>query len=91
MTAWVKDSTERLGGLDGAVNVAGVEREGGRHLADSRDEDWDFVMGINGAGVFYCLRAELQQMLKGGGGSIVSESPCQFPGLVLTMIFTVNR
>lgn len=72
VTKWIKDSAEKLGGLDGAANVAGVEREGGRHLADSRDEDWDFVMGINGAGVFYCMRAQLQQMLANGGGSIVS-------------------
>lgn len=60
-----------MGGLNGAANVAGVEREGGRHLADSRDEDWDFVMGINAAGVFYCMRAQLQEMMKSGGGSIV--------------------
>ena len=56
VTAWIQDSAKKLGNLDGAVNVAGVEREGGRHLAESRDEDWDFVMGVNGAGVFYCLR-----------------------------------
>ncbi len=71
VTAWVQDSAARMGGLDGAANVAGVEREGGRHLADSRDDDWDFVMGINAGGVFYCMRAELQAMLGGGGGSIV--------------------
>lgn len=72
VTEWIENSARKLGGLDGAANVAGVEREGGRHLADSRDEDWDFVMGINGAGVFHCMRAQLQQMLKNGSGSIVS-------------------
>lgn len=69
--AWVENSTKQLGGLNGAANIAGVEREGGRHLADSRNEDWDFVMGINCTGVFYCMRAQLNQMLN-NGGSIVS-------------------
>lgn len=67
---WMDETVRRLGGLDGAANIAGVEREGGRHLADSRDEDWDFVMGVNCTGVFYCLRAELNKMLD-KGGSIV--------------------
>lgn len=71
--AWVEESAKRLGGLNGAANIAGVEREGGRHLADSRNEDWDFIMGTNGAGVFYSMRAQLRQMLK-NGGSIVSKS-----------------
>lgn len=62
-----------MGGLNGAANVAGVERERGRHLADSRDEDWDFVMGINTTRVFYCMRVQLQEILKSGGGSIASK------------------
>jgi NAD(P)-dependent dehydrogenase (short-subunit alcohol dehydrogenase family) len=76
VTAWIEDSAKRLGGLDGAANVAGVEREGGRHLAESTDEALDFVMGINAGGVFSCTCVELQQMLKNGGGSIVSENAC---------------
>ncbi|KAH0844181.1 hypothetical protein AYO21_11537 [Fonsecaea monophora] len=92
VTEWIKNTAERLGGLDGAANVAGVEREGGRHLADSRDEDWDFVMGINGAGVFYSMRAELQQMLKGGGGSIVNvASVAGFIGLADTGIYNASK
>jgi NADP-dependent 3-hydroxy acid dehydrogenase YdfG len=60
-----------------------VEREGGRHLADSRDEDWDFVMGINCTGVFHCLRAELNKMLD-NGGSIVCTCPCCVPFSIVT-------
>ncbi|CAN5344802.1 hypothetical protein BH09PAT4_BH09PAT4_09580 [soil metagenome] len=70
--AWIEETTKRLGGLHGAANVAGVEREGLRRLADSRDEDWDFTMNVNAKGVFFCMRAQLRKMLKGGGGSIVS-------------------
>lgn len=69
--AWIDDSFKRLGSLDGAANVAGVEHEGGRYLADARDEGWDIVMGVNCTGVFYSMRAELRKMLN-VGGSIVS-------------------
>lgn len=69
--SWIDGSCNRLGGLDGAANVAGVEHEGGRYLAEARNEDWDLVMGTNCAGVFYSMRAELRKMLN-VGGSIVS-------------------
>ncbi|KAB5560333.1 oxidoreductase [Coniochaeta sp. 2T2.1] len=92
VTKWIEDTANKMGGLDGAANVAGVEREGGRHLADSRDEDWDFVMGINAAGVFYCMRAQLQQMLKNGGGSIVNvASVAAFIGLPDTGIYNASK
>lgn len=89
---WIDETVRRLGGLDGAANVAGVEREGGRHLADSRDEDWDFVMGINGSGVFHCLRAQLNKMLK-TGGSIVSRYPSlhSFPKILAVDRQIVSR
>ncbi|KAK5193105.1 hypothetical protein LTR99_001761 [Exophiala xenobiotica] len=88
---WMDETVRRLGGLDGAANIAGVEREGGRHLADSRDEDWDFVMGINCTGVFYCMRAELNKMLDNGGSIVNISSVAGFIGVADTGIYNASK
>ena len=62
---------ERYGSLDIAINNAGVGGPFAR-LADTSVEEWHRVMSINASGVFYCMKCELQQMLKQGGGKIVN-------------------
>ncbi|MEW6749740.1 MAG: SDR family oxidoreductase [Candidatus Latescibacterota bacterium] len=58
------------GGLDVAINNAGVAR---RSPAESIPvEDWDFVLGVNLRGVFLCCRAEGRVMLRQGAGSIIN-------------------
>ncbi|OAL32911.1 hypothetical protein AYO20_07702 [Fonsecaea nubica] len=91
VNAWIDDSFKRLGGLDGAANIAGVEHEGGRYLADARDEDWDIVMGINCAGVFYCMRAELRKMLNVGGSIVSISSVGGLIGLAETSIYNASK
>jgi NAD(P)-dependent dehydrogenase (short-subunit alcohol dehydrogenase family) len=71
--AMVDESVSHFGGLDVAVNCAGVA---GPLLptADYPVDDWRRVMAVNLDGVFYCLRAELAAMRESGGGSIVNIS-----------------
>jgi 2-dehydro-3-deoxy-L-rhamnonate dehydrogenase (NAD+) len=71
--AMVDDSVSHFGGLDAAVNCAGVA---GPLLptADYPVDEWRRVMDVNLDGVFYCLRAELAAMRERGGGSIVNIS-----------------
>ena len=44
-------------------------------LIDQTEENWDYVHNINLKGLWLCLKYEVQQMLKqGGGGAIVNMS-----------------
>ena len=74
--AWITDTVRHFGRLNGAANVAGVERAPGTNtfskISGITDEHWDFVNRINLTGVFYCMRAQLRVM--GTGGSIVNVS-----------------
>jgi len=69
--AMVNATVENYGGLDIALNNAGVG--GMMQNADQLEEDaWDFVMNVNLKGVWLCTKYELPVMLKGGGGSIIN-------------------
>lgn len=67
----VEEAAARYGGLDAAFNAAGVD---GEHVvtAETSLETWNRVIAVNLTGVFSCMRYEIPQMLKSGGGSIVN-------------------
>ncbi len=61
------------GKIDCAVNNAGIEAQP-MPTADCPEEDWDMVIGVNLKGTWLCLKYEIKQMLKQGGGVIVNTS-----------------
>jgi NAD(P)-dependent dehydrogenase (short-subunit alcohol dehydrogenase family) len=63
---------EFYGGLDIACNNAGIEGTPYVPTVEYEDEVWDNVMAINLKGVWLCMKAQIRQMLRGGGGSIVN-------------------
>lgn len=70
----VQKTVQKYGRLDVAFNNAGVEGQL-LPLTEQTEENWDYVHGINLKGVWLCLKYEIQQMLKqGGGGAIVNMS-----------------
>jgi len=65
---------EKYGQLDCAFNNAGIEGEGGQ-THECSEANWNQGFAINLGGVWLCMRAEIDQMLKQGkGGAIVNTS-----------------
>jgi NAD(P)-dependent dehydrogenase (short-subunit alcohol dehydrogenase family) len=70
--ALVRKTVEKFGRLDVAVNNACIEGNW-VPIAEQSEEDFDRTIAINVKGVWLCLKYEIQQMLKqGGGGAIVN-------------------
>jgi NAD(P)-dependent dehydrogenase (short-subunit alcohol dehydrogenase family) len=71
--ALVEATVSAFGRLDVAFNNAGI---GGEQAptADLSEEGWARTLGVNLSGVFYCMKYEIAQMLKQGGGAIVNNA-----------------
>lgn len=71
--AMVEYTVDTYGGLDCAVNNAGI---GGplKPLADYEIAEWKHVLDVDLNSVFYCMKYEIQTMLAAGSGSIVNMS-----------------
>ncbi len=73
--ALVDSAVEHYGRLDCAYNNAGIHaRVKDARTAEISEADWDNVMAVNLKGVWLCMKYEILQMLKQGGGSIVNAS-----------------
>ena len=60
------------GRVDVLVNNAGIHVD--RTVADTTEEEWDRILGVNLKGVFLCSKAAIPQMRRQGGGNIISIS-----------------
>jgi len=76
VAAMVAGAVKAYGRLDCAFNNAGVAgyqvNAAGKKTADWSEEAFDRMIAINLKGVWLCMRAELEQMVKQGGGAIVN-------------------
>src|SRR5665213_1544496 len=71
--AAINQIVDRFGRLDIAFNNAGVENKAAPvHEIDI--DEWDRIIGINLRGTFICMKHELAQMVKQGGGVVVNTS-----------------
>ena len=68
----VAEANERMGGLDGLINNAGVMLLGLVQGADTNE--WRTMVDVNVLGLLYCTHAALPIMRDGGGGDVVNVS-----------------
>jgi NAD(P)-dependent dehydrogenase (short-subunit alcohol dehydrogenase family) len=64
---------ERFGRLDVAFNNAGVENKA-TPLHEIELQEWDRILNINVRGTFVCMKHEIAQMVRQGGGVVVNTS-----------------
>jgi NAD(P)-dependent dehydrogenase (short-subunit alcohol dehydrogenase family) len=87
----VRKTIEAYGRLDCAFNNAGIEGQFSS-TPECTLENWQRVIGINLSGVFYCMKYEVPEMLKTGGGTIVNTSSiCGLAGIANTAAYTAAK
>ena len=70
--ALIEKTVAKFGRLDVAFNNAGIEGTW-VPITEQSEDDWDRTIDINLKGTWLCLKYEIRQMLKqGGGGAVVN-------------------
>lgn len=67
----VSSTVKKFGRIDCAFNNAGIEGET-QDTSSCTNENWQKTMDINLKGIWLCMKYEIPEMLKAGGGSIVN-------------------
>lgn len=67
----IEQIVKKYGRIDIAFNNAGVDGDVAKTV-DCSIENWNNVMEVNINGTFYCMKYEINEMLKTGAGAIVN-------------------
>jgi NAD(P)-dependent dehydrogenase (short-subunit alcohol dehydrogenase family) len=70
----IETAVNTFGRIDCAVNCAGIAGKVSKPVHEYPEEDWLHQIQINLIGTWYCVKFQLEQMLKQGGGNIVCVS-----------------
>ena len=89
--AIVAKAIEEFGRIDVLVNNAGVMDQN-EAVGDLEDATWERVLGINLTGTMNMTRAAINNMVDGGGGSIVNVASIgAITGSVAGVSYTVSK
>lgn len=67
----IEETVKRYGKLDWAHNNAGIGAPS-KPIGETNSADWDRCIQITQTGLYYCLKHEVNAMMKTGGGAIVN-------------------
>lgn len=70
----IETTVKTFGRIDYAVNCAGIAGQVSKPVHEYPEEDWLNQIQINLIGTWYCVKFQLEQMMKQGGGNIVCVS-----------------
>lgn len=70
----IETTVKNFGRIDYAVNCAGIAGKVSKPVHEYPEEDWLNQIQINLIGTYYCVKFQLEQMMKQGGGNIVCVS-----------------
>mgnify|MGYP006236845469 CR=1 FL=1 len=68
----VAETIMRYGRLDYAFNNSGIPGRVDTTTIDYEEEDWDRVIAVDPKSVWLCIKYEIRQMLKQGGGAVIN-------------------
>jgi NAD(P)-dependent dehydrogenase (short-subunit alcohol dehydrogenase family) len=68
----VQQVIERFGRLHLAFNNAGITGSTSRTITDFDESDFDQTLAVNLKGVWLCMKYEIPELLRAGGGAIVN-------------------
>jgi NAD(P)-dependent dehydrogenase (short-subunit alcohol dehydrogenase family) len=70
--AMVQTCVEHYGRLDIAFNNAGITGSVAKDIVEFEESDFDTTVAVNLKGTWLCMKYEIPEMLRAGGGSIVN-------------------
>jgi meso-butanediol dehydrogenase/(S,S)-butanediol dehydrogenase/diacetyl reductase len=88
-SALVGAAQEAFGRIDALCNVAGVALYA--HTTDTRDEQWDRIVGVNLSGVFYLCRSAIPALLETRGCIVNMASSAGLQGVAYAAAYCASK